>query len=61
MIVVGWILFVGLACYLGAFPEAMHPTLKWIEQPVHPIRERKGRLRSVFLDKAKDMNNVEGV
>ncbi|XP_043828179.1 putative transmembrane protein SPTY2D1OS [Dromiciops gliroides] len=56
MIVIGWILFVGLACYLGTFPEVMHPTLKWIErQPVQPIRERKSRLRNVLLDEDKDM------
>ncbi|XP_036620994.1 putative transmembrane protein SPTY2D1OS [Trichosurus vulpecula] len=54
MIVIGWILFVGLACYLGTFPEAMHPTLKWIErQPIQPIHDRKGRPRSVLLDEDK--------
>ncbi|XP_078004310.1 mitochondrial sheath formation-associated protein isoform X2 [Phascolarctos cinereus] len=62
MIVVGWIFFVGLACYLGAFPKAVHPTLKWIERkPVQPVCERKGRLRSVLLDEDKDKNDMEGV
>ncbi|XP_051823499.1 putative transmembrane protein SPTY2D1OS [Antechinus flavipes] len=57
MIVLGWILFVGLACYLGAFPEVMRPTLKWIErQPVQPICERKHRLRSVIFDENKNIH-----
>uniref|UniRef100_A0A7N4PSP9 Uncharacterized protein n=1 Tax=Sarcophilus harrisii TaxID=9305 RepID=A0A7N4PSP9_SARHA len=38
MIVIGWILFVGLACYLGAFPEVMvsgyraSPCWSWWEE-----------------------------
>ncbi|XDA87546.1 hypothetical protein R6Z07M_017223 [Ovis aries] len=32
MIVLGWMLFVGFACYLGTFPEFVPPTLKWKER-----------------------------
>nr|XP_045002081.1 putative transmembrane protein SPTY2D1OS [Jaculus jaculus] len=32
MIVLGWMLFVGLACYMGTFPELMPPTLRWKEK-----------------------------
>ncbi|XP_025734168.1 mitochondrial sheath formation-associated protein [Callorhinus ursinus] len=48
MIVLGWMLFVGLACYMGAFPEFMPPTLKWKEK--WPVQENKTRLRSRTLD-----------
>ncbi|XP_056658194.1 mitochondrial sheath formation-associated protein isoform X2 [Monodelphis domestica] len=52
MIVLGWMLFVGLASFLGAFPEVVNPALKWNEkQPVPPIRGRKGRSRTVVLNK----------
>uniref|UniRef100_A0A8C6RCA5 Mitochondrial sheath formation associated n=1 Tax=Nannospalax galili TaxID=1026970 RepID=A0A8C6RCA5_NANGA len=43
MIVLGWMLFVGLACYMGTFPEAMPPTLKWKERwPVWESKTRRG-------------------
>ncbi|XP_030873390.1 putative transmembrane protein SPTY2D1OS [Leptonychotes weddellii] len=48
MIVLGWMLFVGLACYMGAFPEFMPPALKWKEK--WPVQENKTRLRSWTLD-----------
>ncbi|XP_030741752.1 putative transmembrane protein SPTY2D1OS [Echinops telfairi] len=48
MIVLGWMLFVGLACYMGAFPESMPPTLKWKEKC--SIQESKAQLRSRALD-----------
>uniref|UniRef100_A0A2K6F0V7 Mitochondrial sheath formation associated n=2 Tax=Lemuriformes TaxID=376915 RepID=A0A2K6F0V7_PROCO len=47
MIVLGWMLFVGLACYMGTFPELMPPTLKWKER--WPVQESKARLRSEAL------------
>uniref|UniRef100_A0A8I3WD88 Mitochondrial sheath formation associated n=1 Tax=Callithrix jacchus TaxID=9483 RepID=A0A8I3WD88_CALJA len=43
MIVLGWMLFVGLACYMGTFPELMPPTLKWKER--WPVLESKTQLR----------------
>ncbi|XP_044114868.1 putative transmembrane protein SPTY2D1OS [Lutra lutra] len=48
MIVLGWMLFVGLACYMGTFPEFMPPTLKWKEK--WSVQEDKTRLRSQTLD-----------
>ncbi|XP_042813301.1 putative transmembrane protein SPTY2D1OS [Panthera pardus] len=48
MIVLGWMLFVGLACYMGTFPEFTPPTLKWKEK--WPVQESKTRLRSLALD-----------
>uniref|UniRef100_A0A8C9MCF7 Mitochondrial sheath formation associated n=1 Tax=Panthera tigris altaica TaxID=74533 RepID=A0A8C9MCF7_PANTA len=47
MIVLGWMLFVGLACYMGTFPEFTPPTLKWKEK--WPVQESKTRLRSLAL------------
>ncbi|XP_029418735.1 putative transmembrane protein SPTY2D1OS isoform X2 [Nannospalax galili] len=48
MIVLGWMLFVGLACYMGTFPEAMPPTLKWKERwPVWESKTRRGRQPAV--------------
>ncbi|PNJ47596.1 mitochondrial sheath formation-associated protein isoform X2 [Gorilla gorilla gorilla] len=43
MIVLGWMFFVGLACYMGTFPELMPPTLKWQER--WPVQESKTQLR----------------
>ncbi|XP_035121872.1 mitochondrial sheath formation-associated protein isoform X2 [Callithrix jacchus] len=48
MIVLGWMLFVGLACYMGTFPELMPPTLKWKER--WPVLESKTQLRRWALD-----------
>ncbi|XP_034371701.1 mitochondrial sheath formation-associated protein [Arvicanthis niloticus] len=48
MIVLGWILFVGFASYMGTFPEAMPPTLKWKERL--PGRENKARRRIQVLE-----------
>uniref|UniRef100_A0A8C2W4Q5 SPTY2D1 opposite strand n=1 Tax=Chinchilla lanigera TaxID=34839 RepID=A0A8C2W4Q5_CHILA len=48
MIVLGWMLFVGLACYMGAFPEVMPPTLKWKQRC--PVLESKARRRSWALE-----------
>lgn len=48
MIVLGWMLFVGFACYLGTFPEFVPPTLKWKERWV--VQESKTHLRSQPLD-----------
>ncbi|XP_069325782.1 mitochondrial sheath formation-associated protein [Eulemur rufifrons] len=59
MIVLGWMLFVGLACYLGTFPELMPPTLKWKER--WPVQESKAQLRSEALDEDLPQNNVEGI
>uniref|UniRef100_A0A2K5SH79 Mitochondrial sheath formation associated n=1 Tax=Cebus imitator TaxID=2715852 RepID=A0A2K5SH79_CEBIM len=47
MIVLGWMLFVGLACYMGTFPELMPPTLKWKER--WPVQESKTQLRRQAL------------
>uniref|UniRef100_A0A2K6S9B0 Mitochondrial sheath formation associated n=1 Tax=Saimiri boliviensis boliviensis TaxID=39432 RepID=A0A2K6S9B0_SAIBB len=47
MIVLGWMLFVGLACYMGTFPELMPPTLKWKER--WPVQESKTELRRQAL------------
>ncbi|XP_074228364.1 mitochondrial sheath formation-associated protein [Camelus bactrianus] len=48
MIVLGWMLFVGFACYMGTFPEFVPPTLKWKER--WAVQESKARLRSQTLD-----------
>ncbi|XP_028644676.1 putative transmembrane protein SPTY2D1OS [Grammomys surdaster] len=48
MIVLGWMLFVGLASYMGTFPEVMPPTLKWKERL--PSRENKARRRIQVLE-----------
>ncbi|XP_057611986.1 mitochondrial sheath formation-associated protein [Chionomys nivalis] len=48
MIVLGWMLFVGLASYMGTFPEVMPPTLKWKEGL--PVWETKARRRSQALE-----------
>ncbi|XP_049746583.1 putative transmembrane protein SPTY2D1OS [Elephas maximus indicus] len=48
MIVLGWMLFVGLECYMGTFPEFMPPTLKWKER--WSVKESKAQLRSRALD-----------
>ncbi|EDM07244.1 rCG53585 [Rattus norvegicus] len=45
MIVLGWILFVGLASYMGTFPEAM---VKWKERL--SVRENKARRRAQALE-----------
>ncbi|XP_045873194.1 putative transmembrane protein SPTY2D1OS [Meles meles] len=58
MIVLGWMLFVGLACYMGTFPEFMPPTLKWKEK--WSVQEDKTRLRSQTLDEDLQ-NHVEGI
>ncbi|CAN0321136.1 unnamed protein product, partial [Rangifer tarandus platyrhynchus] len=59
MIVLGWMLFVGFACYLGTFPEFVPPTLKWKERWV--VQESKTHLRSQTLDEDLQLNNVEGL
>ncbi|XP_037378643.1 mitochondrial sheath formation-associated protein [Talpa occidentalis] len=59
MIVLGWMLFVGLACYMGTFPESMPPTLKWRER--WPVHQRRARLRNRALDEDVKLNNVEGI
>ncbi|XP_070131038.1 mitochondrial sheath formation-associated protein [Equus caballus] len=59
MIVLGWMLFVGLACYMGTFPEFLPPTLKWKER--WPVQESKARLRSRAVDEDRQLNNVEGI
>uniref|UniRef100_A0A287D627 SPTY2D1 opposite strand n=2 Tax=Ictidomys tridecemlineatus TaxID=43179 RepID=A0A287D627_ICTTR len=48
MIVLGWMLFVGFACYMGTFPEFVPPPLKWKQK--WPIRESKARRRSRALE-----------
>ncbi|XP_057552060.1 mitochondrial sheath formation-associated protein isoform X2 [Hippopotamus amphibius kiboko] len=48
MIVLGWMLFVGFACYMGTFPEFVPPTLKWKER--WAVQERKTHLRTRTLD-----------
>uniref|UniRef100_A0A8C6CLM5 Mitochondrial sheath formation associated n=1 Tax=Monodon monoceros TaxID=40151 RepID=A0A8C6CLM5_MONMO len=58
MIVLGWMLFVGFACYMGTFPESVPPTLKWKERAV---QESKTHLRSRILDEDQQLNNVEGI
>ncbi|XP_031315224.1 mitochondrial sheath formation-associated protein [Camelus dromedarius] len=59
MIVLGWMLFVGFACYMGTFPEFVPPTLKWKER--WAVQESKARLRSQTLDEDLQPNNVEGI
>ncbi|XP_070282757.1 mitochondrial sheath formation-associated protein isoform X2 [Myotis yumanensis] len=59
MIVLGWMLFVGLACYMGTFPEFMTPTLRWKER--WPVQENKARRNSQALDEDLQLNNVEGI
>ncbi|XP_045413617.1 putative transmembrane protein SPTY2D1OS isoform X4 [Lemur catta] len=59
MIVLGWMLFVGLACYMGTFPELVPSTLKWKER--WPVQESKTQLRSEALDEDLPQNNVEGI
>ncbi|XP_062951298.1 mitochondrial sheath formation-associated protein [Cynocephalus volans] len=59
MIVLGWMLFVGFACYMGTFPELMPPTLKWKER--WPVQESKARLRIWALDEDLPLNDVEGI
>ncbi|XP_052617672.1 putative transmembrane protein SPTY2D1OS [Peromyscus californicus insignis] len=59
MIVLGWMLFVGLAFYMGTFPEAMPPTLKWKERL--PVWENKTRRRSQALEEELLLNDVEGI
>ncbi|XP_031536840.1 mitochondrial sheath formation-associated protein isoform X1 [Vicugna pacos] len=59
MIVLGWMLFVGFACYMGTFPEFVPPTLKWKE--MWAVQESKARLRSQTLDEDLQPNNVEGI
>lgn len=48
MIVLGWMLFVGLACYMGTFPEFMPSTLRWKER--WPVEESKAQRRRQALD-----------
>ncbi|XP_032749457.1 putative transmembrane protein SPTY2D1OS [Rattus rattus] len=57
MIVLGWILFVGLASYMGTFPEAMPPTLKWKERL--SVRENKARRRAQALEEELLQSHVE--
>ncbi|XP_030685486.1 putative transmembrane protein SPTY2D1OS [Nomascus leucogenys] len=59
MIVLGWMFFVGLACYMGTFPELMPPTLKWQER--WPVQESKTQLRRRTLDEDLLQNHVEGI
>uniref|UniRef100_A0A8D1Q8D9 SPTY2D1 opposite strand n=1 Tax=Sus scrofa TaxID=9823 RepID=A0A8D1Q8D9_PIG len=59
MIVLGWMLFVGFACYMGTFPEFMPPTLKWKER--WAVQESKAHQRSQTLDEELQLNNVEGI
>ncbi|XP_027624320.1 putative transmembrane protein SPTY2D1OS [Tupaia chinensis] len=53
MIVLGWMLFVGLACYLGTFPELTPPALKWNEW--WSLQEGKARVRSRALDEDRPL------
>ncbi|CAO2632661.1 hypothetical protein LEMLEM_LOCUS21871 [Lemmus lemmus] len=48
MIVLGWMLFVGLASYMGTFPEVMPPILKW-KEGLH-VWETKTRRRGQALE-----------
>nr|XP_039326273.1 putative transmembrane protein SPTY2D1OS [Saimiri boliviensis boliviensis] len=59
MIVLGWMLFVGLACYMGTFPELMPPTLKWKER--WPVQESKTELRRQALDETLLQHNAPGI
>ncbi|XP_036113507.1 putative transmembrane protein SPTY2D1OS [Molossus molossus] len=59
MIVLGWMLFVGLACYMGTFPEFMPPTLRWKDR--WPVQESKAQWSSQALDEDLQLNNVEGI
>ncbi|XP_075403818.1 mitochondrial sheath formation-associated protein [Tenrec ecaudatus] len=59
MIVLGWMLFVGLACYMGTFPEFMPPTLKWKERC--SIMESKAQLRSQPLDEDLQLISVRAL
>ncbi|XP_026309839.1 putative transmembrane protein SPTY2D1OS [Piliocolobus tephrosceles] len=59
MIVLGWMFFVGLACYMGTFPESMPPTLKWQER--WPVQESKTQLKRQALDEDLPQNHVEGI
>ncbi|XP_027798164.1 mitochondrial sheath formation-associated protein [Marmota flaviventris] len=59
MIVLGWMLFVGFACYMGTFPEFVPPPLKWKQK--WPICESKARRRSRALEEDLSLNDVEGI
>ncbi|XP_062053481.1 mitochondrial sheath formation-associated protein [Lepus europaeus] len=48
MIVLGWLLFVGFACYMGTFPEFTPPTLKWKEK--RSVQGSKAQLGSRAAD-----------
>ncbi|XP_036350895.2 mitochondrial sheath formation-associated protein [Ochotona princeps] len=48
MIVLGWMLFVGFACYMGTFPVITPPTLKWKEK--RPVQGRKTQQRSQAVE-----------
>ncbi|XP_030876977.1 mitochondrial sheath formation-associated protein-like [Mirounga angustirostris] len=47
MIMLGWMLFVAFACYMGTFLEFTPPTLKW--KGKWP-EESKAQLRTQALD-----------
>ncbi|XP_032975475.1 putative transmembrane protein SPTY2D1OS isoform X1 [Rhinolophus ferrumequinum] len=59
MIVLGWLFFVGLACYMGTFPKFTPSTLRWKER--WPVQESKAHRRSKALDEDLQLNNVEGI
>ncbi|XP_051689912.2 mitochondrial sheath formation-associated protein [Oryctolagus cuniculus] len=59
MIVLGWMLFVGFACYMGTFPEFTPPTLKWKEK--RSVQASKARPRSRAVDEDLLLDNVEGI
>ncbi|XP_048217471.1 putative transmembrane protein SPTY2D1OS [Perognathus longimembris pacificus] len=59
MIVLGWMLFVGLTCYMGTFPELMPPTLKWKERWL--VQKSKARWKSQAWEEERPRNNVEGI
>ncbi|XP_042547232.1 putative transmembrane protein SPTY2D1OS [Dipodomys spectabilis] len=59
MIVIGWMLFVGLTCYMGTFPELVPPTLKWKER--WPVQKSKARRKNQALEEELSLNNVEGI
>ncbi|XP_040844377.1 putative transmembrane protein SPTY2D1OS [Ochotona curzoniae] len=59
MIVLGWMLFVGFACYRGTFPVITPPTLKWKEK--RPVQRRKTQPRSQAVEEDLLRDNVEGI
>ncbi|XP_049636635.1 putative transmembrane protein SPTY2D1OS [Suncus etruscus] len=47
MIIFGWMLFIGFACYMGTFPELMPPNQSW---RVRWHVQKKAQLRNQALD-----------